>query len=81
MGNMYLQLIIGRQRSCEKVMFSVVSVHKGGGERGHSEGGLSASDHYPWYIEPHCTGPLTQTWNLTVKGIPQPWPKAPTSNI
>ena len=41
-----MSLITARQRSCGKVMFSLVSFFHG-----------APCDHYPWSILPQCTGP------------------------
>ena len=48
---LWKETVTARQRSCGKVMFSVVSVH-------HSvHGGGFPCDHYPWCIRHHCSGP------------------------
>ena len=77
-----------RQRSCGKVMFSIVSVR----HCVHSKGEGAPCDHYPWCIGPHCITPsahyLTppRTWDLTVF-LPSPtsdiwWPSLKTcSNL
>ena len=71
-------IITACQRSCRKVMFSVMCLSVHGG---------SQCGHYPWSIGPHCTGILLDMFkplfNLdqTVQGIPQiphPSPVPPT---
>ena len=66
-------LVTTHQQSCGKVMYSVMSVCQSFCPPGLGE---VPCGHYPWHIGPHYKG-TPWTCDLTVKGLPGPWPQPP----